>query len=251
MEPEGPIYSEKQAGAILRRAAELSEASAAGESTGVSLADMERIAGEIGIQPEHVREAASQVDQPEAGPVSGTVDLERVVPGELTDEVWEDVVAQLRRTFGDPGTVSQVGQAREWVMAGDHRRMHASLVSRAGRTRISMLWSHAGALATARILWAMFSFMLTFFSVVIGGKLGGPNQAALNFLVAAFCSGWAFFGISQWAQNWQRAQRARIEGLMSRIAGQLSRPVCAPAEVAAPVTHSAPETVEPQVIVRG
>jgi hypothetical protein len=178
------------------------------------------------------------------------VDLERVVAGELTDEVWEDVVAQLRRTFGDPGTVSQVGQAREWVMTGEHRRMHASLVSRGSRTRIQMLWSHAGALATARILWGIFSFMLAFFSVVIGAKLGGPNQAMFNFFAVALTSSLAFFGIGQWAENWQRSQRARIEGLISRIAGQLNRPLLAP-EIAAPVSHTAPEAVEAQVTVRG
>jgi hypothetical protein len=39
--------------------------------------------------------------------------------------------------------------------------------------------------------------------------------------------------------------------LINRIAGQLVRPASVPEEIAAPVTHAAPEAVEAQVTVRG
>src|SRR5687768_3068307 len=147
MEPEGPIFNEKQAGAILRRAAELSSASSTGGSSGgTTLADMERIAAEIGIDAAHVRAAAAELTRSPAGNTAGIIDLERVVPGELSDEAWEAVVADLRRTFSNPGTTSQVGLAREWSLKGEMGHLHASLVSRQGHTRIQILENHSSAL---------------------------------------------------------------------------------------------------------
>jgi hypothetical protein len=91
-EPGGPLYSEKQAGAILRRAVERSAAAGAEGSSGISLAEMERIAAEIGIDPQHVRAAAADVSGGSTTGTPGVIDLEQIVPAEL-----EGVIGLIRQ----------------------------------------------------------------------------------------------------------------------------------------------------------
>ena len=41
--------------------------------------------------------------------------MERVVAGEVADEQWEEMVAEIRSTFGLVGASGQVGRSREWT----------------------------------------------------------------------------------------------------------------------------------------
>jgi len=93
-------YSEKEVGLILRRATEFqrSEPSAA-DPTGLTLAELEEVASEVGIDPAYLRRAAAEL---EAGAGSGPWDkflggplafvLERTIPGEFPESRFEELV---------------------------------------------------------------------------------------------------------------------------------------------------------------
>ena len=102
------IYTEQEVAALLERAAEL-QAQAARRNEhrpGLSLAELEDVAAEAGLDPSLLRQAAGELDEPgrplldrSAGTTATHVSVERRVPGTFTPEAWEDVVAELRHRF--------------------------------------------------------------------------------------------------------------------------------------------------------
>lgn len=90
--------------------------------SGFSLAELQAIGGEVGIEPERIAEAAAALEVRGAAaprrtylgmPVSvgRTVDLPRAP----TDGEWEILVAELRATFGARGKDRSSGGLRAWT----------------------------------------------------------------------------------------------------------------------------------------
>lgn len=128
-----PAFDEAEVALILARAAELDALAPGGslpltgsEGRRLSLADLESVAIEAGIDPHHVRAAASEValrrgaSTEVATPVKAymglpeRVDGERVLAGTLDDDTWGRMVQELRELTGAPGTVTTFGSVREW-----------------------------------------------------------------------------------------------------------------------------------------
>ena len=66
------VYGEKEIGQILKRATDLQhEEPSAPSAAGVTLAELEDIAAEAGIDPVYLRRAAMEVDSGVADPPSG------------------------------------------------------------------------------------------------------------------------------------------------------------------------------------
>ncbi len=128
-------YSEEEMAALLERAAELQAHTARTNerSTGLTLAELEAIAEEAGLSAEHLRQAAGEMEK--LGPsllgkststTATHIHVEQWVPGALTPEASEEVVAYLRSRFDSDlgsmmgggvygtGTVEQVGRSLEW-----------------------------------------------------------------------------------------------------------------------------------------
>lgn len=116
------LYDDRQIGALIQRATELQERETERQDRGLSLEDIERIAGEIGISPVHLRAAAvdleSRLDEGRALRLFGgpyEVASRRIVHATVSDEQWEHIVSQLRRITGGSGSAGTVGQRREWT----------------------------------------------------------------------------------------------------------------------------------------
>jgi hypothetical protein len=100
-------YSEEEVAELLRRAAEMQAQGGFGSSErpGLSLEELTAIAAEAGLDPAHVRLAAAEMEprarRPRVGvhPSKREVSLDRWVPGTLSDEAKEDIVAELRHRF--------------------------------------------------------------------------------------------------------------------------------------------------------
>ena len=122
---------------ILNRAAERQEqaeralpaadrGSRSGPERGLSLAELQDVAGEVGIAPTHVVAAARELqlraaDTPERfrflGIPKETVER-RVVPGVPDDRAWERMVGEVRSEFRGPGVTNSFGEVREWWSSG-------------------------------------------------------------------------------------------------------------------------------------
>lgn len=88
---------------------------------GLTLAEMQSVALEVGIEPNAVARAAISLDAPAAKPLRTSlgipIEVRRTVPlpRPMTDREWEQLVTELRSTFQARGTLTAHGSLREWA----------------------------------------------------------------------------------------------------------------------------------------
>ena len=115
----GRRYNEKQVGALIQRATELHEERTGQSERGLTLTEIEKIAAELGLPVQDMRNAALELETSREGE-SGldrpfSVSHSFVVEGEMTEEQWPDVLLELRDFTGRSGSTTQLGQGREWT----------------------------------------------------------------------------------------------------------------------------------------
>ena len=143
------VYGEQEIGRILKRATELQHsAPSASPAAGVTLAELEEIAAEAGIDPAYLRRAALELD---AG-VSDSSFWSRVVgdelvltrevtlPGELSADGFERVLAAIQTHTRLHGQPSLLGRTLTWraETQSKTRTMQIVVSAREGRTHIRL-----------------------------------------------------------------------------------------------------------------
>lgn len=121
-------YDEHEVAAIFERAtARLMEGDRSGSNssaltTGLTLAELQRIGSEVGIPAQMIEESAALIEVGARPPaitkkqfglparVSGTFAL----PRDLTDREWEELVVVIRESFEAHGKISGEGSLRSW-----------------------------------------------------------------------------------------------------------------------------------------
>ena len=188
--PTSPIrlYTKKEVGEILDRATETHGERPEGPSgspAGLSLAELEEIALEAGIDPMELRRAAMEVDSSGSG-VSGwagitgdqlTLVREAVISGEITPTGFERVVTVVRQAAGEFGQPSILGRTLTWQAETSSKMRTIQLVvaPKDGETHVHLeerLHQFAGAL----------------FGGTLGGVGGGVGLGAGLPLAAAMGS---------------------------------------------------------------
>jgi hypothetical protein len=124
-------FSEEQIQSLLKRATQL-HLQDEGDRPGLNLKDLEHIAADAGVPPQYLRAALQEADnQVSSRDVSGHtkthVYIDRVIPGELTDDEWEQVVLRVRKEYSNDmaeaygmgaiygrGVTEMLGKSREW-----------------------------------------------------------------------------------------------------------------------------------------
>ena len=216
----GRHYNEKEIGALIQRATELHEASldAQGPSQRLSLEEIEHIAAEMGVPPEHVRKAALEFEQrpPSKRPFSlfGSPFFEEhdeVLPGELTDAQWETIVLAIRDYTGSSGKTTELGTVKEWARVISDGSMTLSKIQvslRPGKDHTSMkIRRHFGG-------GAVVSYMLVplMLSAMAGVAIDGAGFSdALAFLTVGgtFTGslGLVRTGIALWSRRLRKKAR--------------------------------------------
>lgn len=94
---------------------------------GLTLAELQEVGREVGIEPREIAEAAFALDARGEGLPRRTVlgvpiSVGRVVelPRAVTDREWDVLVGDLRETFGAKGKISSQGGVREWTNGNLH-----------------------------------------------------------------------------------------------------------------------------------
>ena len=216
-------FSEEEAQRIFARAAERQHADAA-RPPGLSRAELEEIGRAAGLDPRHV---AAAVDEVRAGaPAEPTatflgVDVEpratRVLPGPVTDETWEQMVARLRRTFKSKGTPTDVGRHREWT-SGPGSNLHVVVEPVDGGTRVTLETSKA---QESRGMWTfpIVGVLLIGLFLAIGVAEGDAADPALW----AFLAFWAVFGVAGALvprvlfDRWAARRRRQFDALLDQF----------------------------------
>lgn len=142
------VYGEKEIGRILQRATELQHAEPTAPAAGVTLAELEEIAIEAGIDPSYLRRAAVEID---AG-VSESTLWTRVVgdelmlvrelslQGELPASGFERIVGAIQANSREHGQPSLLGRTLTWraETANKLRTVQITVTSRDGRTDLRL-----------------------------------------------------------------------------------------------------------------
>jgi hypothetical protein len=215
-------FSEAEVAAILRRSAELqvrritAEASK-GAETGVSLAQLQSAAAELGVRPELIAAAAADVaaeGKPSFWGGPGVVAFERLVDVEVTEEEWPELVAAPRRASGRMGVPGQLGKAFEWASPAPEP-LHVSVTP-----------TRAGSLVgvSARFTdWAVALYMAAFSGSLVGAiaLVAATHQlhAPMPLEVAA-AVGWcgaAFAGARTGYTALCRRGRARTQAVLDSV----------------------------------
>lgn len=255
-------YHEHEIAALLERAAERQAVAARRtQRPGLTLAELEQVAAEAGIDPAHLRAAAAELDDPGrplVGRRSGTSAthnyVERWVPGELTPEAWEDVVAELRHrydsalgsSFGMSGyglsTTEQIGRTVEWrhvSMWGVETRVMVSPRDGQQRIRLSQRVGITGTPAEA----AIYGFIPSVLGGLIAGSLAGSLPVAF---IAGLLLFLVVFGLVFYHdRKWRGKKHRELEDLADMVAEALAQPEPA-AQVAALGARTEPTLALPE-----
>jgi len=192
-------FDDDEVALILRRATEMQASAASPGEVGMTLADLEEIAREAGLDPALVRRAAAEVQSGAAQPPlhGGSRFLgaptrlrhERIVDGELAAEDYEAVVEEIRRTFGDVGMVSVLGRTLSWRTTPSMQRhgrrgrdVSVTIATRGGKTGIRVEET------TTNVAGGLFGGLM-------GGLGGGGGGAAIGIGMGTMHSVAAGFGL--------------------------------------------------------
>ncbi len=265
-------YSEDEMAALLERAAELQAHSARTNerSRGLTLTELEAIAEEAGLNPEHLRQAASEMEK--LGPsllgksvrtTKTHVHVEQWVDGELTVEAIEDIVDMLRQRFGSglpasmggmgEGTLEQVGRMLEWKhVSASGIETSVRMKPRDGRVHLQ-LGQRVG-LASPVVEGLSYGGILAgFVGIISGGVLDSVLIGFLTFFVLSLI---AVPAVTYADRVWRKKKHRNLEELSERVAGliathqdpgQVQTPVLTP--VAGRVVLPADEEVDESVPV--
>lgn len=248
------IYTEREVTALLERAAALQQHSARQDEArpGLTLPEIEAIAAEAGLDPSLLRQAARELDAPASpnhGAPPGTtathVFVERWVPGTLSEEAWEDVVAELRHRYdtdlgammGMPGygrsLTERIGRSVEWrhtSMAGIETRVMIRPRGEGLHVRLSQRVGWGSPLAES-LVYGLFGGLL---GLVPAALLDAGKAFAVALMGVLYVL--AVAGIFAADRAWRRNKHRALEALGDRVAALLTAHE-APAQ---PVAETAP-----------
>lgn len=183
----------------------------------MTLAELERIGKEAGITPEYIARAAAALDRTAPTPppatylgfpvsVARTVDL----PGPLSDEAWERLVADLRETFQATGEVRRDGSLRQWR----NGNLHALIEPLDSGHRL-----HLGTLngnARGALVGGLAFFVMNLAFMLIVAVSAGMDPGTL-FLALLSAVGLGSMGVAAYQLQHWRAERARqMEAIATR-----------------------------------
>lgn len=140
------LYGDEEIGRILKRATELQHREPTAAPAGVTLAELEEIAAEAGIDPRYLRRAAMEVEIGTANPTLWTkvagdeliLVREITLPGELAESGFERIVAAIQTSSREHGQPSLLGRTLTWraETASKTRTIQIVVTCRDGQTHV-------------------------------------------------------------------------------------------------------------------
>lgn len=235
MLPDSRRYGDREIAKILKRAAQMQrESPARPDPSGLTLAELEEIAEEAGIDVDNLRLAVAEVDTiPDdsletrflGAPL--TQRLERTIPGELPSDAFGSLVPILQTESGMTGQASTVGNTLTWASTSSNnaaRTLSILVVAENGETLLKL---------EERSTQAAIGFHVGFssgglgFAIPAGIGLGATAGIAIG-LGAGLGVGGAFYLIGRTLYKLTTNHRRRrvqvmFDKLADRIAALIAR----------------------------
>ena len=225
---DGRRYTDREVRLILKSAVELQQrASDDGEpSGGMSLAELEQVAAEAGIEPSLLRRAASALDAdlpPEGGNrfLGGPTEIvvERIVDAPLDASGFEPLLAALRGQTRHLGESSTVGRLFGWHGRVDGAKTEVSVTPAGGRTQIRVrIELDEVALGHFMLKGTLFGGGAGFTAAMAGLSALGPLGLLVGGAVAGSGYLWARRGFRTAVEQYQARARAMAAALTDAVA---------------------------------
>lgn len=226
-------YGDEEVRRLLRHATELQQRDTAGRrgaigSGGITLATLQEVAAEAGIEPRYIQLAASRIDSPKpvgiGSAFAGTpllIRAERVLPGELAEEGLKEMGGEIEAATDVHGSTSVIGRTMTWRSAATDfwiRRLKVTVASRNGETRIQAreeLDTYAVTLfgGVAGVGGVAFGT-----GVGLGVGAGVLGSALFATLFPLGLIGSLYVAMRQVMKAIGRGRQARLEELVDRVA---------------------------------
>lgn len=191
--------SDAEVTAVLARAADVSA------QQGLTVAQVQEIAREVGLAPDAVRRALAESATGALRPATLKrslglpvgVNKDVILPGVLTDEAWDVLVSTLRATFNAHGKEIRTGVVREWR----NGNLRVALEPTPQGQRLRMSTQKQGALR-APLLGSVAMLLYGGSLAVAANTTGKPLlmlAAAFPLAVGIGFAGWPFLSLPKWA----------------------------------------------------
>ena len=184
------LYTEKEFSAIIKRAGERQSEQSDKETAGLSLQEIQQIAGEVGLEPTLVASVAAELDQKldKEGHLSWwkmptKLEVERIVPGNISEEQWPEIILAIEKALGVSGTWAQVGRMLEWTYMSEAAQYKVSFSPGDGQTRVRLFGNFS------QLSWISLSscLIIILMSCLIVASFWGTIIGSISFgVVAAF-----------------------------------------------------------------
>jgi hypothetical protein len=222
-------YDDAESAAIFKVAAELQQATAReatggrpvlgqgeGETDGMTLAQLQDIAREVGIPSELIARAAEGLSR------RGRVTVRRFLglpigvgrsislDHRLTDEQWERLVVDLRETFDARGRLHDEGNFRQWT----NGNLQALLEPTAGGHQLRLRTLKADAFSAMTLGLATTGFGGVLYAALLAA--GRENRAGVGLVMAAAGLAMFAFGALR-VPAWARLRQKQMEDIIARL----------------------------------
>ena len=157
-------FNKKEISQILRKASEIqTNKELYGDRDGLTSEELINLAAEVGIDETSVLEAIEGRDIEKFNNHfswwKGTTKIQTIelVDGEISPEIWDDIIREIRRVVGGIGKDMHTRTSFEWEQRmKDIGYRHISLTPQNGKTRIQYVYNWRG----IRFISAFFGFII-------------------------------------------------------------------------------------------
>lgn len=212
-------YTPDEVSAIFERASEKERTlPASSEATGLTLAELQDIAREVGISPESVSLAAESLDHT-AAPTSATflglpISVARTVEfnRKISDTEWESLVADLRTTFAANGSLRYDGPFRQWT----NGNLKAVVEPTPTGSRLRLLTMNGNARVQLVMGIAFLTAGLVSFASA-NAAAGGASKSMAGLGIIALIGSGLFVSTVVRVRGWARLRLSQFEEVIARI----------------------------------
>lgn len=210
-------FTEKEVARILRDAAEMQGSTGSLHEEGVSAAELEKIAAEVGLSRSHVQAAMARLDEMDDGQTRWlgappSYEIEAIREGVLTHDQWQAMVAELNATFHQAETGAITGPVRTWYWKHELGSVQFTATQNENATRFKLVAFIDDGISAG--FWGAIGAIVMGSGAVAANLDSWPLlQAASILLVVGGVSVW----FRKLVSNWYRRDRRKLTKLMERL----------------------------------
>lgn len=218
------IFTKKEISKILTKASEIqTQKDLYGDKDGLTEQEIVELANEVGIDKTSLFEAINTFDEPELDQnfkwtkITSKIQDVAYVDGEVSSELWEDVIHEIRKVTGGIGKSAQAGKSFEWEQRGETGYRHISLTPEKGKTKIQYVHNW-----TAMKIAFLFlpAFLGSVFMLIALKGIGFPKTTAAMYAplggLIAFTGGLTFM------KYYFNREKNRLKNMISAISKKIT-----------------------------